>query len=145
MKLIHHTLHHQFILFNNYMKVQIRKNVFETNSSSTHSLVICSKDLYDKFINNEAVFDNSDYKIVEINDEIRKVMDGSSNYRYYTADRLFEEKWEYLESFEENYTTESGDKIVVFGAGTDLSPFTFLQIILAGIPITKETTMEIME
>ena len=40
------------MLFNNYMKVQIRKNVFETNSSSTHSLVICSKDLYDKFINN---------------------------------------------------------------------------------------------
>ena len=98
------------------MKVQIRKNVFETNSSSTHSLVICSKDLYDKFINNEAVFDNHNYKIVEINDEIRKVMEGSSNYRYYTADRLFEEKWEYLESFEENYTTESGDKIVVFGA-----------------------------
>lgn len=29
--------------------LQIRKNVFETNSSMTHSLVLCSKEQYDKW------------------------------------------------------------------------------------------------
>ena len=29
--------------------IQIRHNVFETNSSSSHSLVVCTKDQYDKF------------------------------------------------------------------------------------------------
>ena len=29
--------------------IQIRNNVFETNSSSSHSLVVCTRDQYDKF------------------------------------------------------------------------------------------------
>ena len=29
--------------------IQIRHNVFETNSSSSHSLVVCTKDEYIKF------------------------------------------------------------------------------------------------
>lgn len=33
------------------MKVQIRQGVFETNSSSTHTLSIYKKDLWDKFEN----------------------------------------------------------------------------------------------
>ena len=35
--------------------------------------------------------------------------------------------------------------MVVLGAGTELSPFAFLQIILAGIPITSDTTIEMIE
>ena len=31
------------------MKRQIRRGVFETNSSSTHSLTMCSKSEYDEF------------------------------------------------------------------------------------------------
>ncbi len=31
------------------MKRQIRRGVFETNSSSTHSLTMCSKKEYDEF------------------------------------------------------------------------------------------------
>lgn len=33
--------------------LQIRKNVFETNSSSTHSITMCSKDDYDRWGNGE--------------------------------------------------------------------------------------------
>ena len=33
--------------------IQIRQNIFETNSSSTHSLTICRKDEFDKWKNGE--------------------------------------------------------------------------------------------
>lgn len=32
--------------------IKIRPNTFETNSSSTHSLVLCMKEDYDKWVNN---------------------------------------------------------------------------------------------
>lgn len=34
------------------MKIQIRRNVFETNSSSVHSITMCSKDDFEKWKNN---------------------------------------------------------------------------------------------
>lgn len=34
------------------MKIQIRRNVFETNSSSVHSITMCSKDDFEKWENN---------------------------------------------------------------------------------------------
>ena len=37
------------------MKRQIRKNVFETNSSSTHTLTMCLKSDYDKWENGEVL------------------------------------------------------------------------------------------
>ena len=36
--------------------IQIRKNVFETNSSSTHSLVMCTDDEYNKWANGELYY-----------------------------------------------------------------------------------------
>ena len=38
------------------MKETIRSSVFETNSSSTHSLSICSREEYDKWRNGETVY-----------------------------------------------------------------------------------------
>ena len=35
---------------------QIRANVFETNSSSSHSLVLCDKNTYQKFVNGELFY-----------------------------------------------------------------------------------------
>lgn len=37
------------------MKRQIRRGTFETNSSSTHSLTMCMKSDYDKWINGEVL------------------------------------------------------------------------------------------
>ena len=37
--------------------IQIRKNVFETNSSSTHSLCICTEDEYNKWQKGELLYD----------------------------------------------------------------------------------------
>lgn len=39
------------------MKRQIRRGVFETNSSSTHSLTMCSEEEFEKWKNGELLFD----------------------------------------------------------------------------------------
>lgn len=36
--------------------IQIRRNVFETNSSSTHSMTMCMKSDFDKFVKGEVYF-----------------------------------------------------------------------------------------
>lgn len=41
------------------MKISIRRSVFETNSSSTHSLSVCSKTDFDKWISGELIADMS--------------------------------------------------------------------------------------
>lgn len=45
--------------------IQVRHNLFETNSSSTHSLVITTKDEWGRFMNNELVLDLYDEKLKE--------------------------------------------------------------------------------
>lgn len=42
------------------MKVQIRSSVFETNSSSVHSISVCDKTDYDRWINNKVKFNPSE-------------------------------------------------------------------------------------
>jgi len=41
------------------MKLQVRRGVFETNSSSTHSLTLYEKDEWEEFKNGETVIDES--------------------------------------------------------------------------------------
>ena len=42
---------------------QIRRNVFETNSSSVHSITMCLETIYDKWQNDELYFYDSKYKL----------------------------------------------------------------------------------
>lgn len=46
------------------MKRQIRRGVFETNSSSTHSLTMCSEEEFEKWKNGEILFDRWEVKIL---------------------------------------------------------------------------------
>lgn len=39
------------------MKRQIRRGVYETNSSSTHSLTMCSEEEFEQWKNGELLFD----------------------------------------------------------------------------------------
>ena len=48
---------------------QIRHNVFETNSSSVHSITMCLEDIYDKWVNDEVYFYDSTYKLPEGRDK----------------------------------------------------------------------------
>jgi len=115
------------------MKRQVRYGVFETNSSSTHSLTICSGEQYDKWQKGEVLFNVDSYfnkleqfptkkEVInylksqgELNDENDELEldDALRNAELYTEDIYFND--EYLEGFAEEHTTENGDKVVAFG------------------------------
>lgn len=96
--------------------IQIRHGVFETNSSSTHSICIATKSDYDAWRNGELLYDSWNKKL--ITQEESKVL--HLNDRFFDADedlQTFEEyndDWD-LEHYTEHYTSESGDEIVIFG------------------------------
>lgn len=89
---------------------QVRMGVFETNSSSTHSLTICSKADFEAWKRGEIFFSEWDDKLVDAS-EVKEddLEDGE-----YKSFETWEDS-EYLEIFIENYKTESGDEIVAFG------------------------------
>ena len=109
------------------MKRQIRRGVFETNSSSTHSLTMCSEEEFEQWKNGEkyAAQDYENHK-----DEFSKDwsdLSESAKEKYYTKyakennivdeDVKTYEEWRHsnLETFVDRYTSKSGDKIVAFG------------------------------
>lgn len=86
------------------MKVQIRRSVFETNSSSTHSLTICTEEEFKKFKEGK-LFLNYDDELVEDN---KGESDGCITYEEFFEDYN-------LENFTQKFTSPSGDKMVAFG------------------------------
>lgn len=105
----------------------IRGCVFETNSSSTHSIIMCSKEEYNKWKNGEtclrpyrkerfvtkdkALKILSEYE-VNINEDYDSVDEAFRDNGIYTYDSYFDD---YFDSFCEEYITPSGDAIVAFG------------------------------
>lgn len=122
---------------------QARRGMFETNSSSTHSITMCMKEDYNKWINGKVLLNDGVYssdsefagkQFVTLDeardilrhykyakpgdpdpdtatvDEIVEYFDGSicthGSYRQYN---------EYLDDFEEEFTTPGGEEIVAFG------------------------------
>ena len=114
------------------MKRQIRTNVFETNSSSVHSLTMCSMADYEKWKEGELWFDKYEDKFITPFDPEEKYaenIDGLSDYNkrefieeclidegiYRNEDEFFESNDYRMDTFVDFYTSESGDKIVAFG------------------------------
>lgn len=126
------------------MKRKIRYGVFETNSSSSHSLTMCSAEEFKKWQNGEMLFDEWNENFVPAiplsDDEKRDVenayeggkpwhalSDEEKNAEYIDyarANGLVDEDYrtyeEYmsddeLDSYEQSYTTEGGEEIVAFG------------------------------
>ena len=118
------------------MKKQIRRGVFETNSSSVHSLTMCSSEEYEKWENGEVLYWGEKDKfgtkedIIEelktltwyggglryddVNwDDEDEVNDVFSDEDIKTCEEYFENEW--FETFEEYYTTPNGEKVVAFG------------------------------
>lgn len=117
------------------MKRQIRRGVFETNSSSVHSITMCSDDEYKRWESGEAyVSDGGDFftrdEIVQklkekkswrkelqypnVNwddeDEVNELIE-DNDYKTYS------QYWDDMdyETFNDSYTTKSGEKIHAFG------------------------------
>lgn len=121
-----------------FMKKQIRRGVFETNSSSVHSLTMCSGEEYTKWENGEILYwkerdkfgtreeiieelknlryswGNRELYYPDVNwDDEDEVSDVFSDERISTYEDFFEDEW--FETFEQSYVTPNGEKIVAFG------------------------------
>ena len=100
--------------------IQIRKGVFETNSSSTHSLTMCSDDEFKRFEKGELVFDRYSRELVTFEEVKDKYPEVQTTYdldeyccgHYYSWDGL---GGDYYEVFHSTYITKSGEKIHAFG------------------------------
>ena len=96
----------------------IRRGIFETNSSSTHSICICTAEEYDKFIHGQFYYDILGDELVE-KEKVEKERLTKGDYfdeeRFQTSEGL-NHYWDGLDRYKTRYTTPSGDNIVVFGA-----------------------------
>ena len=122
--------------------IQIRRNVFETNSSSTHSITMCMKSDYDLWIKDKVWFvDRYDAEFlpwnelieyitkkqyVDIDDietikrdyaegYIERVEDMLADYDIYTYSSWRDKKKPELERFTDEFTTPNGETIMSFG------------------------------
>lgn len=119
------------------MKRQIRQGVFETNSSSVHSLTMCSGEEYKKWKNGKLLFWeekdkfgtrediieemknmryswNGELRYPDVNwDDEDEVDDIFSDESIKTCKEFFDN--EYYETFKQCHITPNGDEIVAFG------------------------------
>lgn len=86
---------------------QVRHGVFETNSSSTHSIVICTKEQYKLFGEKEMMYDRYSQKLVPYSELLIK----TEPYRYRCENDFGSD----LEYYYHPFTTPSGDEMVAFG------------------------------
>ena len=117
------------------MKRQVRRGVFETNSSSTHSLTMMMKSDYDRWHKEQLYLYKGGYgwefskPVVNQLYTKDEVMSFAKNNRYYHDEEEIDNEtmsdmgfvsWddegsEYLEGFYQEFTTPSGETIVAFG------------------------------
>ena len=91
----------------------IRRNTFETNSSSTHSLTMCTKDDYEKWKNGELVFDRWNDELVSPED--KELEDEYGDKDYFTYDEFFDYYNSEYETFKQDFTTPNGEEVIAFG------------------------------
>ncbi len=108
------------------MKRQVRRGVFETNSSSVHSLTIVAENEYDKWKNGELYFDKwnkcftTEEELLKDFQEFNKESDESNEMRrsdYGTYTYAEWNDWDYMdyETYSKSFESPSGDKMVAFG------------------------------
>ena len=96
------------------MKRQIRAGVFETNSSSVHSLTMCMESDFDKWVAGELVWSRWGDELVPITDEIKKSMEEDER-EYLTYEQFNDYDYIDYETFEDSYTTPNGETVKSFG------------------------------
>lgn len=119
---------------------QIRIGIFETNSSSTHSLTMCSGEEFDAWVNGDTIFSDEDREFCSRDEALAKVRADLSKWDNINTDEEYQawlddqydgdeadmlhengfytyDNWgdEYLDQFEDEYTTKNGERVVAFG------------------------------
>lgn len=95
--------------------VKVRRSVFETNSSSTHSLTMCSRQEFDEWRRGERVYDIEDEELVLIDKLTKEQKEDIDEETYYTYEGYNDFVSEYDDSFEDTYFTKSGEEVIAFG------------------------------
>lgn len=99
------------------MKIQVRTGVFETNSSSVHTICLCSKSDYNSWVNGEMVYDSYDECLIPVDKKEKitythnnEIIEKDYDDRYYTYD-------EYDFDMRDYYAEKNinGEDIVAFG------------------------------
>ena len=99
------------------MKKMIRCGVFETNSSSVHSLTICTEAEYEAWQDGSMVYDDWGNELIP-RDEVEEGYEVDNNDRYFDIpDAWFDKQGleNYYDTFNREYTTPNGEKIRAFG------------------------------
>lgn len=91
--------------------------LFETNSSSVHSLTMCNDDMYKRWVSGDGVYYKRwSHRLVESTAEIEKEREEEGKYtEYLTHDEFYDYEYIDYETFNDEYTTESGEVIHAFG------------------------------
>ncbi len=118
------------------MKKQIRRSVFETNSSSTHSLTMMMKSDYERWYKEKLYLYTGSGWAWNFNGPVNsrlytrdEAVEFAKSYKYYSGNYEIDAEYlreldfiswddegsEYLESFYSEFTTPSGETIVAFG------------------------------
>ena len=96
------------------MKRQIIRGVFETNSSSVHSLTMCMESDFNKWVTGELVWSRWGDELVPITDEIKKSIEEDER-EYLTYEQFNDYDYIDYETFEDSYTTPNGETVKSFG------------------------------
>ena len=94
--------------------IKVRRNVFETNSSSVHSLTMCMESDFNKWVAGELVWSRWGDELVPITDEIKKSMEEDER-EYLTYEQFNDYDYIDYETFEDSYTTPNGETVKSFG------------------------------
>lgn len=108
---------------------QIRRATFETNSSSTHTLTMCTESQYADWVAGKLYYSRYGERFIpaaeveakwqkeleanpEVYDDKNEFLIDSGYYTFELYDDTIECDYE---TFEHSYTTESGEKVIAFG------------------------------
>jgi hypothetical protein len=91
---------------------QVRMSVFETNSSSTHSLTIVTAEEYNKWKDGKLAYNRDSEELVPLPVKTDDDEYESEDVQSYDA---YENCDDCLETFMQSFTTPSGDNMVAFG------------------------------
>jgi hypothetical protein len=89
---------------------QTRIGVFETNSSSTHSITICLREEFERWKNGELIYSRNEEKLIPTSEAPET--DEDNEYQTYEQ---YDEDYDSGEAYEENYTTPKGEELTIFG------------------------------
>lgn len=105
-----------------------RRGVFETNSSSTHSLTMCSKEDFESWKKGLVMFNEYDSKFIPTEEASKKikekypelesededeVAEAMADCEYKTYKQYFDESE--LECFTDKFKTKSNEEVIAFG------------------------------